>query len=153
MTLREQILSRAILPPGVEDGTDRVRCVVMDWEIGGHVVTLAAFDDDTTSLYYSSGGGIIGAGARQSVREAAAAFRAEAERVRTRFRAVSEHPPPEAGGVVFYLVTDRATLSSGPAPATDLAAGNHPLSALGNAAQRVIMRIRAASETAREDDR
>src|SRR2546430_10376917 len=39
------------------------RCVLMDWNVGGSVATLVAFDDGTVSLYLSSGGGIIGAGA------------------------------------------------------------------------------------------
>src|SRR5688572_16670054 len=71
--LREALLSREMLRdmPGDPDG-DGIRAVVFDWGMGNGSATLVAFDDGTTSLYFSGGGGIIGAGAHDAVRRAAA---------------------------------------------------------------------------------
>jgi hypothetical protein len=79
------------------------------------------------------------------VRDAAEAFRVEAERKLELFTAVTTtdslpFPPPNA--VSFYVVTDSATLRSGPIATSLLAADEHPLSALGNRAQEVISAIR-----------
>ncbi|MDQ6768966.1 MAG: hypothetical protein M3Z54_03150 [Gemmatimonadota bacterium] len=145
--LREQILSRTLFAGGPEEqSTNDLRCVVMDWGVGSGVATLAAFEDGTTSLYWSSGGGILGAGGRDAVRRIAATFRAEAALKRDLFRPATAFPLPLGGDVVFYLVSDDATLSSGSINAAQLASGEHPLASVGQAAQEVINEVRSASE-------
>jgi hypothetical protein len=147
-SLRTAVLRRELVAnlPAAADG--RARAVLMDWGIGGNAATLVAFDDGTTSLYTSTGGGIVGGGAHETVRTAAAAFRAEAERVRSQFAPVAAGDTfalPAPGQVIFWLVTDGATLRAGPVDANLLAAGQHPLAPLGNAAQGTIAALRAAS--------
>ena len=106
--------------------------------------TLVAYEDGTASLYTSTGSGIIGAGTHQEVRDAAEAFRTEAERMLKEFTAIAATdslplPPPNA--VSFYVVTDSATLRAGPIATQRLIAGEDPLAALGNKAQEVIAAI------------
>lgn len=144
--LRQKVLNREFLAdtPGSTPGSS-IRAVVFDWELGNGSATLAAFDDGTTSLYFSSGGGVIGAGAYEAVKRAAASFREEANKVRGRFTSVSEFPLPSSGTSVFYLVTDSATLTSGPVPSADLQSQQHPLGELARRAQDVITEVRKAS--------
>jgi hypothetical protein len=144
--LRTQLLSRALFADKPANGSDQPRCVVLDWNLGGtNVATLVAFDDGTTSLYLSSGGGIIGAGAHEAVKQAAAQFRSSATAERARFAAVTQFELPSDGRSVFYLVTDTATLSSGSIANAELQRGAHPLSRLANQAQAVIGAVRQAS--------
>ena len=75
--LRLAVLQRKFVGATSAADSDEVKCVVMDWNLGGETVaTLVAFADGTTSLYLTSGGGILGAGSHENVREAAARFRA-----------------------------------------------------------------------------
>ncbi len=112
--LRENILTRQFIaqfPPG-KPGTPR--CVLMDWNVGGSVATLVAFDDGTVSLYLSSGGGIIGAGAHANVARAAGPFREQARAILSKLSPATTFPLPAGNNnVVFYVVTDSMTLSSG----------------------------------------
>src|SRR5687768_16870875 len=122
--LREKLLSREMIRdiPGDPDG-DGIRAVVFDWGIGDGAATLVAFDDGTTSLYFSGGGGVIGAGAHDAVKRATVAFREEAARVRSQLGPSNAFPLPVGETSVFYIVTDSATLTSGPIPNADLARG------------------------------
>ena len=143
-TLRRAVLSREMFgaaPPG----TGAIRAVAYDWRVGSGGVTIVAFADGTTSLYFTTGGGILGTGARESVQRAAAAMRAEAERVVSGFESVSDFPLPAGGQSAFYIVTDSATLGSGPIASSELERGKHPLSALAQRAQDVLTEIRRAS--------
>lgn len=120
----------------------------MDWSMDEGTVTLVAYDDGATSLYTSTGGGVIGAGTHEAVRDAAAAFRAKAERTLKEFTAAAATdslplPPPNA--VTFHVITDSATLRAGPIATSLLIAGDHPLAALGNNAQAVIAAIHEVS--------
>src|SRR5687767_15026125 len=144
--LREKLLSRELLRdiPGDPDG-DGIRAVVFDWGMDNGSATLVAFDDGTTSLYFSGGGGIIGAGAHDAVRGAAASFREEALRVKPQFTPADAFPLPTGERSVFYVVTDSATLTSGPIPNSDLERGRPPFGELATRAQQVITEIRKAS--------
>jgi hypothetical protein len=106
--------------------------------------TLVAYDDGTTSLYTSVGGGVIGAGSHEEVRDAAEAFRTEAERMLREFTAVlaaDSLPLPPPNAVSFYVIADSATFRAGPIATSLLIAGEHPLAALCNKAQAVIAAI------------
>jgi hypothetical protein len=142
--LRQQVLSREILKQaGPAPG---IRCVVYDRHVGNGIATLVSFDDGTTSLYLSSGGGVIGAGAHDPVRRAAQLFREEAARVAGSFQPTGdEYPLPADGRAVFYVITDSATLTSGPLLSSELVSGKHPLAALARRAQDVITEIRKAT--------
>ena len=146
MELRKQVLSRAVFASVAASGSGQPRCVVMDWNLGGgNVATLVAFDDGTTSLYLSSGGGIIGAGAHETVKQAAARFRETAIAERTRFGPPTQFALPSDSRTVFYLVTDTETLSTGPITNAELQQGTHPLARLAGQAQAVIGAVREAT--------
>jgi hypothetical protein len=144
--LRRKVLTREFLT-GVASGAPGMpRCVVMDWNVGGtSVATLVVFDDGTTSLYFSGGGGVIGAGAHDAVKRVAQEFRGQAGHASAQFSPASRFDLPPSGTSAFYVVTDSATLTSGPVENSVLAGGRHPLSALARAAQDVITQIRRAT--------
>ena len=145
--LRENILTRQFIaqfPPGKPGAP---RCVLMDWNVGGSVATLVAFDDGTVSLYLSSGGGIIGAGAHANVARAAAPFREQAQAILSKLSRATTFPLPAGNNnVVFYVVTDSTTLSSGEIDVglSGLPA-SHPFAGLLNSAQALITEVRRAS--------
>jgi hypothetical protein len=143
--LRHKVLSREFLSGAPRGEPGAVRCVVMDWNVGSGVATLVAFDDGTTSLYFSFGGGVIGAGTHEGVRRVATSFREEGAKVADRFTAATEYPLPSEGTAVFYVVTDSATVSSGPIADEELQRPDHPLSDLARSAQEVIAQVRKAS--------
>ena len=145
--LRENILTRQFIaqfPPGKPGAP---RCVLMDWNVGGSVATLVAFDDGTVSLYLSSGGGIIGAGAHANVARAAGPFREQARAILSKLSPSTTFPLPAGNNnVVFYVVTDSTTLSSGEIDVglSGLPA-SHPFAGLLNSAQALITEVRRAS--------
>lgn len=153
MKLRRLVLTREFLESASAQGDattpgGAARAVVMDWGLDGGTATLVAYDDDTTSLYLSSGGGVIGAGAHETVRLAARAFRDAAHAARPAFAPVATDDAfqlPPANNATFYLVTNDATLRAGPIATSLLAAGAHPLAALGARAQQVITAVRESS--------
>ena len=146
MELRKRVLSRSVFANVAASRSGQPRCVVMDWNLGGgNVATLVAFDDGTTSLYLSSGGGIIGAGAHETVKQAAAQFRETAIAERARFAPTTQFALPSDGRTVFYLVTDTDTLSTGPIVNAELQKGAHPLAHLARQAQAVIGAVREAT--------
>ncbi len=116
----------------------------MDWNLGGTIATLVSVDDGTVSFYMSSGGGIIGAGTHRTVAEMAAPFREQARAIMAHLSPTATFPPPARNNnVVFYVVTDAATFTSG-----ELDVGprglrlEHPLAPLFNAAHELIAEIR-----------
>jgi len=145
MELRQAVLSREILRGAPHGVPGRIRAVVYDWQVGSGTATLVAFDDGTTSLYFSNGGGIIGAGEQAPVKKAAEIFRDEAKHVAATFTPTSKFPFPASGKSVFYVVTDSATLTSGPFLTSDLARPDHPLRGLTRKAQDVITELRKAT--------
>jgi len=52
--LRQKILTREFIQAAGPGHPGVPRCVLMDWNIGGAVATVVAFDDGSTSLYLSS---------------------------------------------------------------------------------------------------
>ena len=142
--LRDGLLTREMIShmpakPGA------IRGVAMDWGLGGGLATMLAIDDGTVSLYLNPGGGVIGAGTKPNVAAAATRFRAEAERVRDQFTAQTTFPKPPNGSVVFYLLTDSATLVSPAIEWTTRAGSGSPLAPLNEAARELMTQIRKAS--------
>lgn len=144
MAIRNGVLSRELFEDASPGSPGAIRAVLYDWDVGTGVATLISFDDDTTSLYLSSGGGVIGAGAHESVRQAAQAFREEAARALTYFRPAETFSLPSGGKSRFYIVTDSATLESGTFSNAEMRITGHPLEALVARAQQVIATVRQA---------
>ncbi|MDB6035820.1 MAG: hypothetical protein JWM16_6158 [Verrucomicrobiales bacterium] len=142
--LREQVLSRRMLPPRPDGDPTVVRGVVMDWSLGSGVATLIAIDDGTVSLYLNPGGGVIGAGTHPAVARAAAAFRQEGLRVRHAFIETSSFSAPGPDSMAFYILTDAATLKSGVVAADQIGKTGDPLGPLGAAAQALLTEVRRA---------
>jgi hypothetical protein len=142
--LRDGVLSRQMLAglPTAAPGT--IRGAVMDWNLGDGLATLVAIEDGAVSLYLNPGGGIIGAGTHTNVASAAEAFRNAAARQRTAFSERATLPAPGPDSVVFYLLTDSATLSSGSVAVADVQQGTHPLAALATASQALFAEVRRA---------
>jgi len=141
--LREMVLSRrmlADLPPASIAGAPRG--VVMDWNMGNGLATLVAIDDGAVSLYLNPGGGIIGAGTHAGVVPVAEQFRSEATRQRQLFRPTETYAAPGADSIVFYLLTDSATLTTGPIASRELERSDHALFALNGAAQKLVAAVR-----------
>ncbi|MEO5816482.1 MAG: hypothetical protein ABIT20_14510 [Gemmatimonadaceae bacterium] len=143
--LREHVLSRAIFKEMPAHTGPGLRGVVYEWSVGNGVATLVAFDDGTTSIYLSGGGGFIGAGTREPVKRAAQLLRDEAGSVSQTFKPVTAFPLPPDGNSVFYILTDFATLSSGPVSNAEVERESHPLAALARRAQDVITEVRKAT--------
>lgn len=118
----------------------------MDWNLGAGLATLVAIDDGTVSLYLNPGGGVIGAGANAKVASAATKFRDEGNRQRTAFADSETFPEPGTGTVVYYLLTDTETLTSGPIPVADIQQRTHRLATLGAASQALLSEVRLASQ-------
>jgi len=81
--------------------------VIMDWNMGETIVTLAAYITGAANMYFSTGGGITGAGKNPEVGEVAVEFVITAQRFINRGvpTAIIELPAP--GMVKFYLLTNR----------------------------------------------
>ena len=142
--MRNALLSRrmlASLPPS-ESGA--FRGAVMDWNVGTGLATLVAIDDGTVSMYLVPGGGTIGAGSHPNVAPAAVAFREQAAMARSAFSLVEAYPAPGRDSVVFYLLTDSATLATDPIGIDVLQDAEHPLAGLNSAAQALIAEIHRA---------
>ena len=140
--LRDGVLSRQLLSDLKPSVPGAVRGVVMDWNLGDGLATLAAIDDGSVSLYLNSGGGTIGAGTHPNVAHAADAFRQAGAEQRAAFHEHTTFPEPGPDSVTFYLLTDSATFSSGTIAVKDLQQSTHPLATLGNAAQALFAEVR-----------
>jgi hypothetical protein len=151
---RQKILTREFLanmPPGTP-GIPRF--VVMDWDTGGGMLTLVAADDGAVSAYFDFGSAIIGAGTHAQVRTAAVAFREEAKRLLPHFSPVQRYTVPDRShAVIFYVVMDTATLSSGELDAGDTRPPSDPFAELQRRAQALLAEVRLVSEAQRGADR
>jgi hypothetical protein len=122
----------------------RVWGLVMETGYPQALVTLVVLAEGTTSLYVGSGGGVIGAGAHELVRRAAAALLDRAEAMHDQLEPTHSAPLPAVGEVRFYARTFGG-LRSAAADERTLAAGSHRLSPLFLDAHRVITAIREHS--------
>ena len=141
--MRDRALSMTPADLGLAPSSARphVFSAVMETGYEEGVATLVAVADGSVSLYFSKGGGVIGGGAHESVRGAAAAFLDAAEAFLPRFQGANGTPMPSVGQVIFYLRTFEGTLSV-ESPEEALGEGRHELSPLFYAAHDVITRLR-----------
>jgi len=150
LDLRGEILRRKLIPKDPARPAGAARCVLFDWGMDIGSATLVAFEDGTTSLYTDRGGGFIGMGIHQTVRQAAAAFREEAERSTGQLKSTSEFRLPGPDAMAFFVVTDDDTLGSGPIPVEELQSGRHPLSRLADLGNDVITAMRLADGASKD---
>lgn len=139
--LRLQALhsSRKNLDIAPVDAENKAWGIVMDWNLGHGTATVIAVADGNASVYLSSGGGSIGGGkTHESIRLAARKAVLLASELLPKMRRVTEYPLPEVELVSFYALTDTGVFSES-ASTKELAAGQHPLSGLGDAMQEIIM--------------
>lgn len=81
--------------------------VIMDWNTGDKVVTLASYITGAANLYFSSGGGIKGAGKNANVGEAAVRFVDAAQGFIDSALPVGIFDVPAKDCVRFYLLTNK----------------------------------------------
>jgi hypothetical protein len=142
--LRRQALTMTAADAGVAQSAvhEEVWCVLMETGYPEAVATLVTFGGGTTSLYLSNGGGMVGAGAHASVRIAAEALLAAAERHLGAFTPSMESPLPAVGRVRFYVRTfEWGTLTAEGDP-RELVDGGHPLAPVYLAGQAVLGAVR-----------
>ncbi len=121
--------------------------VVMDFGHDKATITLFTLIDGTTSIYFSTGAGVLGGHGHKCVRQANAAFIAEANRSLALLKPCDECPIPATGQVVFYVLTDSGILTGG-ALRNDLGYRRHPLANLFHAGDDVITQMRLVSQAA-----
>lgn len=118
--------------------------IVVDWGFPTATASVVALADGTASLYLSSGGGVIGGGGKASVRQAADALLASAQRLAVEIRDPDDGGVPAAGSFRFHIVTADGARSA-TATMAELAGGGHALSPLFAATQNVIAALREVS--------
>jgi hypothetical protein len=142
--LRLAILQHSGADSGAVADSNDVQCVVMDWNRGPrNVVTLVAFADGRTRLYLSPGR-VIEAPDRESVREAAARFRAAAEEkaaVPGWFGKTADFDLPANKTMRFFLVTRTGTIATHAELAVVLANKTQLLNAVAEAGQTTVEEI------------
>ena len=136
--LRSKMLNREF-----QSENPDLRGVAMDWGVGGSSVsTLVSLSDGSTSLYFSSGGGMLGLGEREGLQGAAEAFRAAVTAKEAEFSAVTDFPPPPSGHVVFYVLGESATVSSGVLRVRDIEQVGHSMEPIWRASNELITAAR-----------
>ncbi|NDC40293.1 MAG: hypothetical protein EBZ77_01895 [Chitinophagia bacterium] len=82
--------------------------IIMDWNMGEDVLTLATQVTGEASLYVKSGGGIVGAGKHTAVSEATQLLFFEASKLQQSFQPSTNYSMlPEANFITFYLLTNQ----------------------------------------------
>ena len=138
---RQQILSGQF-PTGTGAGQPSVStCLAMDWNIEDTVATLVVFNDGTVSLYFYPRSGIAGAARFENVRRAATPFREELERLRSRLTPASSFPLPAPNHLIFYLVAEAGTLSSGELKVDEVREQGHPFFTVDGHARQLIREV------------
>jgi hypothetical protein len=107
----------------------------------GTTITLFSLADGTTSMYLEKGGSVIGGHSHESVRQAAAAFLAAANRLHRSMEPSRTSPLPAKGCVAFYARTDAGLLAAEPEE-SELLNGRDPFSPLFAAGHVVIAELR-----------
>jgi hypothetical protein len=96
----------------IPDTMTLVYGVVMDWDMGGHMLTLAAYITGAANVYLSTGSGITGGGKNPEVGELAVKFVTDAQEFINRTIPVSAADYPASGCVRFYLLTNKGMFAA-----------------------------------------
>ena len=139
-----ELRMRALDALGELRNGDMLGGIVVDWGFPTATASVVALADGTTSLYLSSGGGVIGGGGNASVRQAADALLALAQRMTGEIRAPDDGSAPAPGEFRFHVVTADGARSA-TATVEKLGGGAHSLSPLFAATQDVITALREVS--------
>lgn len=94
------------LPPSDET---KVFGIVMDWDLGDGIATVAAYKTGDASMYLSSGGGVIGGGQHINVREAVFPYVQLGQEYISKTEKTASTPLPDKDCVRFYLLTNNGT--------------------------------------------
>ena len=88
---------------------NKVYGIIMDWNLGEGIATVAAYGTGDASLYLSSGGGIIGGGQHQSVKQAVLSYIKLGQNFLNTATRTEETPLPGKNCVRFYFLTNNGT--------------------------------------------
>jgi hypothetical protein len=91
----------------IPDDNTLVYSVIMDWNMGDAVVTLATYITGAASMYLSTGGGVTSGGKDPNVGEAAVEFVVAAQGHIDRAVPTNTTDIPAEGCVRFYLLTNK----------------------------------------------
>ena len=86
--------------------------VVMDWDMGDNILTLAAYITGAANVYLSTGAGITGGGKNPEVAELAVTFVTDAQDFINRAVPVTSADYPSKGCVRFYLLTNKGVYAA-----------------------------------------
>lgn len=111
--LRQMALSATPEQLGLEtpDETE-VFGIVMDWDLGDGIATVAAYETGDASMYLSSGGGVIGGGQHDNVRQAVFPYVQLGQGFLTKAEKTESTPLPDKDCVRFYLLTNKGIFYS-----------------------------------------
>lgn len=124
--------------------------VIMDTAYpDGKISTVVTFENGSASIYLSTGGGYIGGDKHSKIRQAVEALMVLAVRYQPAAVPVKSADLPEPGEVRFYFRTDAGVFTSR-AFEDELAGGQHRLSPLYYAVQKVITEYRLLDESAKK---
>ena len=88
---------------------NKVFGIVMDWDLGDGIATVAAYETGDASMYLSSGGGVIGGGQHDNVRQAVFPYVQLGQEFLSESKRTESTPLPGKDCVRFYLLTNKGT--------------------------------------------
>lgn len=111
--LRQMALSATPEQLGLETSDEtKVFGIVMDWDLGDGIATVAAYQTGDASMYLSSGGGVIGGGQHDNVRQAVFPYVQFGQEFLTKAEKTESTPLPDKDCVRFYLLTNKGIFYS-----------------------------------------
>src|SRR5690606_17138736 len=111
--LRQMALSATPEQLGLENSNEtKVFGIVMDWDLGDGIATVAAYETGDASMYLSSGGGVIGGGQHDNVRQAVFPYVQLGQGFLTKAEKTESTPLPDKDCVRFYLLTNKGIFYS-----------------------------------------
>jgi hypothetical protein len=119
--------------------------IVMDMSVNGDMATIVSSIVGDASMYTSTGGGVIGGIGHENVRKAATHFVEVSGGFVDRMKLTTEFPLPSADNIKFYVITPGGVYTTDEVGKDVLASGNHELSPLFLAGDRVITELRITS--------
>ena len=108
--LRQMALSATPEQLGLPTSDEnKVFGIVMDWDLGDGIATVAAYETGDASMYLSSGGGVIGGGQHDNVRQAVFPYVQLGQEFLSESKRTESTPLPGKDCVRFYLLTNKGT--------------------------------------------
>jgi len=108
--LRQLALKTTPEQLGLETSDEtKVFGIVMDWDLGNGIATVAAYETGDASMYLSSGGGVIGGGQHDNVRQVVLPYVQLGQGFLNKTKKTETTPLPDKDCVRFYLLTNNGT--------------------------------------------